>query len=165
MNDTGIENENKPDGKAKTIRLRVLTPVRAVYDRDVNMVIARTVDGDMGILYGHESRSALLADGVLRIFPVDTVDTNESKKEELLLILGGILTVNENTAVVLSDIAEYPDKMQERIDKARAEKEENKIIEQTAELITQRMELAIRQALVHMDVSAYPILNRKTEQE
>lgn len=150
-------NENKTENK--TIRLRVLTPMRVVYDKEVDMVIARTVDGDMGVLYGHESRSALLVDGVLRIFA-----SGEERKEELLMVLGGIFTINGNDAVILSDIAEPPDKMQEHIDKMKAERADNKLREQSTELNTQRMELAIRQILVHMDVSTYPILNKNSEQ-
>ena len=148
-----IDSENKTD--SRKLRLKVLTPMRVVCDREVDMIIARTVDGDMGVLYGHESRSVLLSDGALRIFTAD-----QERKEELLMVLGGILTINGNDAVILSDIAESPDKMQEYIDRMRAERADNKVKEQTTELTTQRMELAIRQALVHMDVSAYPMLNK-----
>ena len=160
---------NKTDNIIKTesetqerkIRLKVLTPVRTVYDKPVNMIIARTVDGDMGILYGHDSRTALLDDAVLRIMG----DTADRRGEELLMILGGILTVHDNEAVILSEIAEHPDKLQEFIDKLDEERSAHKIKEQTADIAMRRMEFAIRRALVHMDVSAYSILKGHGEQE
>ena len=38
---------------ANKIRLDIVTPERIVYSEDVNMVIARATDGDIGILPGH----------------------------------------------------------------------------------------------------------------
>ena len=38
---------------ANKIRLDIVTPDRMVYSEDVNMVIARATDGDLGILPGH----------------------------------------------------------------------------------------------------------------
>ena len=137
----------------KTLRLRVITPMRVVYDKQVSMFIARTTNGDMGVLYGHESHSALLADWPLRI-----IEDEQAKSEELLIVLGGILTVRGNDAVIISEMAEYPDKLQELIEKMKTEIAENKIKEQATDLHTQRMEFAIRQALVKIDVSAYSII-------
>jgi F-type H+-transporting ATPase subunit epsilon len=152
--DNNINIENSENTNTKTIRLRILTPMRVVYDKQVNMFIARTVNGDIGILYGHESRSAVLDDWAVRIFS----DGHERNRgEELLMVLGGTLTVRDNTATILSDIAEYPDKMRTLIDKMNAERAESKIIEQSSELTSQRMELAIRRALVNRgEVSAVP---------
>jgi len=145
---------------SKTLRLRVITPMSVVYDKQVSMFIARTTNGDMGVLYGHESHSALLADWSLRI-----IEDEQDKKEELLMVLGGILTVRENDAVIMSDMAEYPEKMQALIEKIKAEKAESKIKNQNTDLHTQRMELAIRQALVQIDVSAYSIIKENTPPE
>ena len=153
-----INNENKLE--PKTIHLRVLTPLRVIYDSEVEMIIAKTVDGDMGVLYGHEPRSALLEDGALRIFL-----SNQERKEEILAVLGGILTVKDNSAVILSDVADTPENMQELIEKMKAGKAANKLREQNMEVTTQRMELAIRQALVHMDISAYSMLKTTADQD
>ncbi len=38
---------------AKTIRLDIVTPDKVALSEDVNMVIARATDGDLGILPGH----------------------------------------------------------------------------------------------------------------
>ena len=38
---------------ANKIRLDIVTPERIVFSEDVNMVIARATDGDVGILPGH----------------------------------------------------------------------------------------------------------------
>lgn len=152
--------ETAPTTENKTMRLRVVTPMRVVYDNQVSMFVVRTTTGDMGVLYGHEPYSALLEDWSLRI-----IEDERDKNEEVIIVLGGILTIRGNDAVILSDMAEYPDKMQALIEKNKAERAENKIKEQNTDLHTQRMELAIRQALVQIDVSAYSIIKENTVPE
>jgi len=152
--DNNINIENT-EANTKTIRLRILTPMRVVFDKQVNMFIARTVDGDIGVLYGHEPRSAVLTDWAVRIFS----DGHERNRgEELLMVLGGMLTMRDNNAVIISDMAEYPDKMRELINKMRAERDESKIVEQSSDLTSQRMELALRRALINRgEVGVVPI--------
>jgi len=158
-----------PETEKRKIRLKVLTPGGVICDKPVNMIIARTVDGDIGILYGHDTRTALLDYGILQIFDDDNDNSDNSgqnpKSEEILMVLGGILTVQDNEAVIISDIAEHPDKLQEFINNLQAERSAHKIEEQTTDLAMRRMEFAIRRALVHMDVSAYSILQGHGEQE
>jgi len=143
---------------AKKVRLRVLTPLRVVYDKPVEMVIARTSEGDMGVLYGHDARSALMGDGVLRIFEEDR------KKEVLLMILGGIMTVKNNDVSILSEIAESPDKIQEFLAKFETEQAARKVEDESAELYTKRVEAAIRKALINVDLSSYPAIDGLSEQ-
>lgn len=155
-----MENTGKSETE-KTLRLRVVTPTRVVFDGRVNMFIARTLGGDMGILYGHEACSALLSEWGLRIFIDD--ENGQVRREELLMVLGGMLTVKNNDAVIISDVAEYPDKMREYVEQMKAEKEESKQRNQTSDLAVQRMEIAIRQVLVNKEGSAYPVMNRGGE--
>jgi hypothetical protein len=55
----------------------------------------------------------------------------------------------------MSDIAQRPDQIEEYMDRLKKEKEENARREQTAEIEALRMERAIRQALVHVDINPY----------
>jgi F-type H+-transporting ATPase subunit epsilon len=153
--DNNIVEERASERK---FRLRVITPLSVAYDNFIEMVIARTSEGDMGVMYNHDMRSALLGDGVLRIFK------DEKREEELLMILGGVLTVDNNDVTVLSEIAEHPEKIQEYLANQAKERKDSEVVDQMTELHTKRMETAIRQALVHMDVSAYPIINNAENQ-
>ena len=136
----------------KKLHLQVLTPMRVVYDQPVDMFIARTTDGDLGILSGHERCSALLSDGILRIIP----DRREQERQDTLMVFGGVLTVQDNDAVVITDLAEHPDKLQGYLDQMTWEREANIRKEQLADLQTNRLERAIRQALVHVDINPFP---------
>lgn len=154
-----METKNISETETRQIHLKVMTPVCVVFDKHVDFVIMRSKEGDMGILYGHEPYSALLDYGTLRIIP-----NNKNKEEELLMVLGGIVIIQDNEVVVLSEMAEHPDKMQEAINKLKEERAANKLKEEAADLDMHRAEMAIRRALVHMDVSAYSIIKDHGEQ-
>jgi len=156
--DNNSENIVEVKEAERKFRLRVITPLSVAYDDRIEMVITRTSEGDMGVMYNHDMRSALLGDGVLRIFK------DAKRDEELLMVLGGVLTVDNNDITVLSEIAEHPEKIQEYLAQQAEERKSTEIVDQLTELHTKRMELALRQALVHMDVSAYPIINKVESQ-
>ena len=143
-NNTNITTETILSDKKK-VRLRVITPMQVVYDKLVDMIIAKTVKGDIGVLRGHDPRAALLGDGVLRIFE------NIKQDEDLLMILGGVFTVRDNEVTVLSEIAERPEKIQELLQRLESERTASMIVEQETELYTKRMEMALRRALVQVD--------------
>lgn len=138
------------DDAERKLHLKILTPMKVVFDEPVDMVIVRTTDGDLGVMYGREACSALLGDGVLRVIP----DRRE-KEQELFMILGGILAVRENHAIVTSDVAEHPDTLQAYLDRLTEEREESIRKERIADLQASRLEQAIRQALVHVDINPY----------
>lgn len=94
---------------AKTIRLDIVTPDKVALSEDVNMVIARATDGDLGILPGH---APLIAG--LEIWPLRLI-TDEGEKQ--VSICSGFIEVRPDKVTILAACAELP----EDIDIARAE--------------------------------------------
>jgi F-type H+-transporting ATPase subunit epsilon len=142
----------------RKFRLRVLTPLSVAYDKHIEMVIAKTSEGDWGVMYNHDMRSALLGDGVLRIFE------DAKRDEELLVVLGGVFTVNNNDVDVISEIAGHPDEIQQELDKLESAIAEREMADQATELYMKRMELAMMRALVHTDGGAYPVMDKSGKQ-
>jgi F-type H+-transporting ATPase subunit epsilon len=60
----------------KTLRVELVAADRAVWSGEAKMVVAKTVEGEIGILVGHEPLLAILAVGDVRI----TLPTGESIK-------------------------------------------------------------------------------------
>ena len=60
----------------KTLRVDLVAADRAVWSGDAKMVIAKTVEGEIGLLPGHEPMLAILGSGEVRI----TLPTGESIK-------------------------------------------------------------------------------------
>jgi F-type H+-transporting ATPase subunit epsilon len=60
----------------KTLRVELVAADRAVWSGDAKMVVAKTVEGEIGLLAGHEPMLAILGSGEVRI----TLPTGESIK-------------------------------------------------------------------------------------
>ena len=138
------------------MRLKVVTPFRLLYNEDVDMVILRGVDGDMGILPGHENRAALLGYGSLRIFK-NNIQENE------LAILGGFAEILGDRITIVSEVAELPDE----IDRVRAEaaktRAEQRLLQKSSDTDMRRAELSLRRALVRIEVSSYPLIRGRIQ--
>jgi len=130
---------------ANMIRLDIVTPERIVYSEDVNMVIARTTDGDIGILPGHIPLVAGLPIWPLRILKDDG--------ETQLSVCSGFIEVLPEKVTVLAACAELP----EEIDVARAEsakhRAEVRLQESNDELDTKRADAALRRAMIRLQVA------------
>lgn len=91
------------------LRCEIITQERKVFDEDVDIVTAPSVEGQMGILPNHVPIVAALDFGELRV--------RRGTVEETFAIGGGVLQVAHNRVIVLADSAERA----EEIDLARAE--------------------------------------------
>ncbi len=134
---------------ANKLHLRVVTPSKDFYDDDCDMVILKTIDGDTGILFGHQPLTTVLDLGYLRI-----IDNGEEKKSTLL---GGFAKVNEHGLTVISDAAEWADEIDvERAAESRKRAEER--LERgsgdpSSDIDVQRAEAALRRALLRLDLA------------
>jgi len=135
----------------KRVRLKIITPLRLLYDNDVEMVILRGENGDMGIMPGHEGRAAVLGYGPLRIF-------NNGAEENELAVLGGFAEILNDRVTVLSDAAEWPDEINRVRAEAAKERAEQRINQKNTDTDLQRAELSLRRALVRIEVSSYPLI-------
>lgn len=101
-----------------TIRLEVVTPERVVLEDDVDIVVARGAEGDLGVLHGHEPMITPLSIGEM-MYRADG-------EEHILAIAGGFLEVRPDKVVVLADVAERSDEIdRERAEEARRRAEED----------------------------------------
>ena len=133
---------------SKTFRLRVLTPTDTKIDGEVNMVIIRAVDGEMGILPNHATYLCALADGALRIL--------NGKRERKIAIFGGVAEIRDNVLTILTDEAHLPDEIDLDHTKEAREHLERQIQEQTDDQEIQRAEIMLRRLFVKAEVGGSP---------
>jgi F-type H+-transporting ATPase subunit epsilon len=86
---------------ARTIAVEVVTPERRVYAGQVEMLIARGSEGELGVLPGHAPLITALRDGVLRL-------RQPGGGELHIATSGGFLEVRADGVVVLADEAHLP---------------------------------------------------------
>ena len=82
-----------------TLEVNVVAADREVWSGDAKRVIARTLDGEIGILPGHEPVLGVVADGEARILTPGE-DTIRVKAD------GGFLSVENNRVIIAADQAE-----------------------------------------------------------
>lgn len=97
------------------LHVELVAPDRTVWSGEADMVIARTIEGDIGVLRGHAPLLSLLSDAVVEISTAD-------RGVVVAVVDGGFLSVANDRVSILSDHAELPDEID--VDRARTELEE-----------------------------------------
>jgi F-type H+-transporting ATPase subunit epsilon len=82
-----------------TLQVQLVAADRAIWSGEATTVIARTVDGDLGVLPGHEPLFAVLATGVV------LVRTTEGD-QVTAAVHGGFISVENDTVSLLAEAAE-----------------------------------------------------------
>ena len=78
--------------------VELVTPAERVWSGEARMVSARTVEGDLGILPGHEPLFGILVDGKVSIKGADGAVTD-------FAVHGGFLSVSNNRVSILTESA------------------------------------------------------------
>lgn len=134
-----------------TIKLEIVSPDRVVYAADIDMLIARSTGGEIGILPKHIPLVTGLEPHAMKIH----VDA----KEQLIAVAGGFMEVTPDKVTVLATAAEEPididinraqrayERAQERLQKLREDPEEASIIDE------QRASLALKRAAARLQTA------------
>lgn len=130
---------------ANKIRLDIVTPDRMVYSEDVNMVIARATDGDLGILPGHAPLIAGLDIWPLRIM--------KDEGEQQVSLCGGFIEVRPQKITILASCAEKPEEIDIKRAEAAKERAETRLRGNTPDTDVARAEVALKRAMMRLRVS------------
>lgn len=118
-----------------TFDLEIVTPERKFFAGEVEAVILRTTDGEMGILKGHIPMVVAVDIGPIRI---------KKEGEWLMAVLTeGFMEVKQHKTVILTDTAEWP----EEIDASRAEEAKKRAEERLQRKISEAEFIRSRAAL------------------
>src|SRR5215210_7473429 len=121
------------------LQLEIVTAERLVFqDDNVDMVVAPSVDGQVGILPSHAPLLTVLQVGELRIA--------KGNDEQSIVIAGGFMEVLNNKVTILADVAERS----EEIDTATAEQARDRAREALANKDVADADLAAAQAAMRL---------------
>ena|SRR3989338_8678791 len=127
----------------KTFHLKVLTPNATVLDQDVEQIIARSVDGEIGILPEHISLITPLSSAPFQYW--------SGGERKVAAVLGGMMEVSKDGVTIISDHAA----LAENIDTVIAEKEkqfaEAKLSQKKDKVDVQQAELELTRLLVMLE--------------
>ena len=145
------------------LKLRILTSDTIKVDEEVDMVIMRCVTesvgnsssvGEMGVLPGHIACSAVLGISPIRI--------KQDEGWRIIAVYGGLVRIKDDVVTVLTEKADWPDEIDEARARASMEEVEQRMreaMEEDTEIRTNQ--IALRRALVRVEVSSYPLIGRK----
>ena len=124
----------------------VITAERVVYsEKEIDIVVAPGVMGELGVLPSHAPFMTALATGELRL--------RKGGEETRIAVTGGFLEVHDNEVVILAEAAERADE----IDLARAEearrRAEQRLASREATVDLARVEAALRRSLARLKVA------------
>lgn len=126
------------------LMLKIVTPDRVFFDDEIEMLIAKSENGDFAIMKNHVPIIASLDIRSLRI--------KKNGKFRYAAIAGGYLTFRENQITIMSDAVEWRDE----IDKNRAieaqKRAEKRIKEARNKFEISKAELDLKRAINRLDL-------------
>ncbi|MEO7803407.1 MAG: F0F1 ATP synthase subunit epsilon [Actinomycetota bacterium] len=78
------------------LNVQVVSPEEALFTGEAEFILARTVEGEIGILPGHSPVLAQLTASKVKVRPVGGAD-------QIFDIAGGFMTVKDNQVIILTD--------------------------------------------------------------
>jgi len=126
--------------------LEIVTPERKIYGQEVSMVLAKGLEGELGILPNHIPLVT-----PLRIAAVTA--KVEGQKDHVIAVHGGFMEVRKDKVVILAESAELPEEIDaDRAARAR-ERAEARIREAQKEKVDfHRAERALARAMLRINV-------------
>lgn len=130
---------------ASTFVLEIITPERKFFSGEVEMVILKTPEGEMGILQGH----------VPMVVAVDIGPIKIKKDGEWLeaVLTEGFMEVKQDKTVILTDTAEWPNEIDVNRAKAAKDRAEERLHRQTTQMEYYRSQTALARALARLKVT------------
>lgn len=130
----------------RKISCEVISPERIVYSGEAEMVVARGVEGELGIMSNHVPFVTPLDIGEMRV--------KHDDGQEYIAVMGGYLEFGNNKLTVLADIAE----VRSQIDVTRAQQKKEEREKQLAEAKLEdqallEAEISLRKALLRIKIA------------
>jgi len=130
---------------AKLFGVKVICPERIFFEGEAEMLEMKTTEGEIGVLADHIPLTAIIAPGVLRIKNAE--GTKEAALNE------GFVEILGDKVIILAESCEWP----EEIDVNRAQeaktRAERRLKGEEGEIDVTRAEIALRKALVRIDLA------------
>ncbi len=124
------------------LTLQIITPLRKIFDEEVESVILHTTEGDMGILYDHEPVVALLGYNVIRY--------KQGGVLKKATTMGGFAEVTTDRVIILTDASEFPEDIDIERAKRAKERAEGRLSQQ--DMDRARAEIALKKAVVRLNL-------------
>lgn len=128
----------------KTLTVNIVTPDGPVYDSEVDMIIAKTASGEIGILPGHIPMVAPLVTGAIKL--------KKEAKTEYVAVSSGFVEVRPEKVSILATSAEVASSIDLARAKEAMKRAEERIQSKQDTVDHNRAELALKRAMNRINV-------------
>lgn len=130
---------------ANTFYIEIITPERAFFTGDVEEIILKTPEGEMGVLKDHMPMIVAVAIGPIRIL-------KDGKWLEAVLS-EGFMEIVKNKTVILADTAEWPNEIDINRAKAAEERARERLQSKLSNMEYIQSQAALQRALSRLKVT------------
>ena len=131
---------------SRVFGVEIITPDRIFYKGEATMIEFNTAAGEIGVYKNHIPLTTVLAPGIVTIH-------KDGEDKVIAAVHSGFAEILPEKVTLLAETAEWPDEIDvERAQAAKARAEE-RLANKTEAIDVQRAELALRRALVRMDIA------------
>lgn len=130
---------------AKKIQIEITCPDKNFYSGEADMLIVRTLEGDMAVMADHEPYVCPIAVGPFKIV--------DNKEKQIGAMAGGFLHVGDNKVTVISDSVEWDHEIETNRALAAKERAERRLQSKAADLDFKRAEYALKKAINRINVA------------
>ena len=131
---------------SRVFGVEIITPDRIFHKGEATMIEFNTAAGEIGVYKNHIPLTTVLAPGIVTIH-------KDGEDKVIAAVHSGFAEVLPDKVTLLAEIAEWP----EEIDVARAQaakaRAEERLANKTEDMDIKRVELALRKALVRIDIA------------
>jgi F-type H+-transporting ATPase subunit epsilon len=118
-----------------TLHVELVVPDREIWSGSARMVIAKTPDGDLGVLSSHPPVLGILTEGsVVRILDAESGGSDKTPGEIVAAISGGFLSVAKDRVSILARHAELAEEIDVPAARAQVESASSAGGEETTEV-------------------------------
>lgn len=128
----------------KTLTVNIVTPDGPVYDSEVDMIIAKTASGEIGILPGHIPMVAPLVIGAVKL--------KKDGKTEYAAVNGGFVEVRPEKVTILAQSSEVATTIDLTRAKEAMKRAEERLQSKQDSTDFNRAELALKRAMNRINV-------------
>ncbi|KNY28507.1 F0F1 ATP synthase subunit epsilon [Pseudobacteroides cellulosolvens] len=130
---------------ASMFKLEIATPDRKFFSGEVEMVVLKTPEGEMGVLKDHAPTVVAIAIGPIRIL---------QNGEWLEAFLSeGFMEITKEKTVILCDTAEWPNEIDVNRAKAAKDRAEERLQRQLSQMEYIRSRTALARAMARLKVT------------
>ena len=130
----------------KTFFLGIVTPTRKFFEEQVEMVIVKTPNGELGVLPGHIPCVAALEVGPVKI---------KRNGEWIEAVLSeGFMEITQRRSLIMADSAEWPDEIDENRANEAKQRAEERLQRQISRIEYVQSKAALARAMARLKVKS-----------